>query len=321
MSKEQSWTEETSPSIGALETTGAVRSKASRLWAMQEALTGYMFLTPTLCFFAVFMFLPIAMGAYISLEYSSGFGPSTWAGLANYQYLIHDPLFWQTLRNTVVYGILTVPTSILIGLAIALLLKDETMRGRNVYRAFVYFPMVISGVATAIVGGWIFNENIGVANKIVTSLGMAPVHWQSSGWPAMISVVVMTLWTRVGFNMVIYLASLQNVDPAYSEAAVVDGAGVFQRFRSIVWPLLGPTTFFLVIMNVIYSFQVFDLIFVMTGGGPSNSTNMLGVYAYQQAFESNQQGYATAIGMTLFAFMLAFTVIQWRLSNNREAPE
>jgi ABC-type sugar transport system permease subunit len=267
------------------------------------------------------MFVPIIRGAYISLEYSSGFGADTWAGLANYQYMLHDSVFWQTLRNTAVYTVLTVPTSILIGLGIALLFKDESMRGRNVYRAFVYFPMVISGVATAIVGGWMFNENIGVVNKMVTSLGLPAVHWQSSPWPAMFSIVVMTIWTRVGFNMVIYLAGLQNVDPTYHEAAMIDGASLFQRFRSITWPLLGPTTFFLVIMNVIYSFQVFDLVYVMTGGGPSNSTNMLGVYAYQQAFQSNEQGYATAIGMALFAFMLVFTVVQWKLSGNREAPE
>jgi multiple sugar transport system permease protein len=288
---------------------------------MQEALTGYGFLTPTAVFFTIFMFVPIIRGAYISLEYSNGFGSDTWAGLANYQFMFQDSVFWQTLKNTAIYTVLTVPSSILIGLGIALLLRDESMRGRNIYRAFVYFPMVISGVATAIVGGWMFNENIGVANKMLTSLGLPAVHWQSSAWPSMFSIVIMTLWTRVGFNMVIYLAGLQNVDPTYHEAAMMDGAGIFQRFRAITWPLLGPTTFFLVIMNVIYSFQVFDLVYVMTGGGPSNSTNMLGVYAYQQAFQSNEQGYATAIGMALFAFMLAFTVIQWRISNNREAPE
>jgi multiple sugar transport system permease protein len=195
------------------------------------------------------------------------------------------------------------------------------MPGRNIYRAFVYFPMVISGVATAIVGQWMFNENLGVANKVVTSLHLPMIHWQSSGLPAMLSVVIMTLWTRIGFNMVIYLASLQNIDPAYHEAATVDGARTLQRFRSITWPLLSPTTFFLVIMNVIYSFQVFDLIYVMTGGGPTNSTNVLGVYAYQQGFESNQQGYAAAIGMVLFVFMLIFTVVQWKLSNAQEAVE
>ena len=213
---------------------------------------------------------------------------------------------------------LTVPTSIIIGLGIALLLKDELLRGRNIYRSFIYFPMVISGVATALVGGWMFNENLGVANKFLTAIGLPTVSWQSGATPAMMSLVIMTLWTRVGFCMVIYLAGLQNVDPSYYEAAAVDGASLWQRFRAITWPLLGPTTFFLVIMNVIYSFQVFDLVFVMTAGGPSNSTNMLGVYAYQQAFQSNAQGYAAALGMVLFVIVLVFTAVQWRLSRNRD---
>lgn len=296
----------------------ARRSGASRRRAMTETLTAYGFLAPTLVFFAVFMFLPIVMGAWISLQNSTGFGESTFAGISNYSQLLSDSLFWKTFGNTVVYTALTVPTSILLGLAIAMLFKDPLLRGRNIYRAFVYFPMVISGVATAVVGGWMFNENLGVANNFLTGVGLPAIRWQSAGFPAMLSLVIMTLWTRVGFNMVVYLASLQNIDPSYQEAAVVDGAGLLQRFRSITWPLLGPTTFFLIIMNVIYSFQVFDLVFVMTGGGPSNATNVLGVYAYQQGFEANQQGYAAAVGMVLFVIVLIFTAVQWRLSKNRE---
>ncbi|HUA43340.1 MAG TPA: sugar ABC transporter permease [Streptosporangiaceae bacterium] len=291
---------------------------AGRWWAISETLTAYSFLAPTIAFFAVFMFLPIGLGFWLSLENSSGFGVSTFVGLANYRAMIHDPIFWKTLGNTAIYTILTVPSSVLIGLAIALLLKDEFLRGRNIYRSFVYFPMVISGVATAIVGGWMFNENLGVADKFLAAVHLPTIHWQSSSFPAMMSLVVMTLWTRVGFNMVIYLAGLQNMDSSYLEAAAVDGAGPWRRFRRVTWPMLGPTTFFLVVMNVIYSFQVFDLVYVMTGGGPSNSTNMLGVYAYQQGFIENQQGYATAIGMALFVLVLAFTAIQWRVSRHRD---
>lgn len=295
-----------------------VSAGVTRRWAIGETLTAYSFLAPALAFFAVFMFLPIGLGFWISLTNSSGFGPSSFVGLANYRQLIHDPLFWQTLRNTAVYTALTVPTSILIGLGIALLLKDELFRGRNIYRSFVYFPMVISGVATAILGYWMFNENLGVVNKFLLAVHLPIIHWQSDSFPSMLSLVIMTLWTRVGFNMVIYLAGLQNVDSSYQEAAAVDGANVWQRFLRVTWPLLGPTTFFLVIMNVIYSFQVFDLVYVMTGGGPSNSTDMLGVFAYQAAFVENEQGYATAIGMVLFVFVLLFTIFQWRVSRNRE---
>ena len=283
------------------------RRSANRQWRLSEMLTGYSFLAPTLIFFVAFMFLPIGLGFWISLQNSSGFGASTFAGLANYRTLIHDPLFWRTLRNTAEYTLLTVPSSILLGLGVALLLKEEFFRGRNAYRSFVYFPMVISGVATAIVGGWMFNENLGVVDKFLLAVHLPQIHWQSSGFPAMMSLVVMTLWARVGFNMVVYLAALQNLDDTYQEAAAVDGAGTWRRFLHVTWPMLGPTTFFLVVMNVIYSFQVFDLVYVMTGGGPSNSTNMLGVYAYQQGFVSDSQGYAAAIAMVLFLCVLVFT--------------
>jgi multiple sugar transport system permease protein len=294
------------------------RSRAMKLWAVSETLTAYSFLAPTIAFFGIFMFLPIFLGFWISLQNSSGFGASKFVGMANYAQLFHDSIFWKTVVNTAIYTALTVPTSILIGLGIALLLNDELLAGRKAYRAFIYFPMVISGVATAIIGGWMFNENLGVADKFLAAVGLPVIHWQSQPAPAMFSLVIMTLWTRVGFCMVIYLAGLQNIDPSYTEAATVDGASTWQRFLRITWPLLGPTTFFLLIMNVIYSFQVFDLVFVMTGGGPSNSTNMLGVYAYQQGFQADQQGYAAAIGMVLFLLVLVFTAVQWRMNRNRE---
>lgn len=282
-----------------------------------ETLAGYGFAAPALVFFAIFAFLPIVLGLLISFQSSGGFGPSKWVGLDNYRELIHDPLFWKSVKNTAVYTVLTVPTSILIGLGIALLFRAEA-RGRAFYRGMVYFPTVISGVATAIVGQWMFNENIGVVDKFLRSMGLASIHWQSSSFPAMLSLVIMTLWTRVGFNMVIYLAGLQNIDNSYLETAMIEGANWWQRQWKVVWPLLGPTTFFLVVLNVIYSFQVFDLVYVMTGGGPSNSTSMMVTYAYQQGFQNQAQGYAAAIGMFLFLVVLIFSALQWRLSRNKD---
>ncbi|MHB1930678.1 MAG: carbohydrate ABC transporter permease [Acidimicrobiales bacterium] len=296
-----------------------VPPRRRRRWraGMMETLAGYGFAGPALLFFAVFAFLPIILGLLISFQNSTGFGASTWAGLTNYSHLLNDPLFWKSVKNTAIYTALTVPTSIIIGLGIALLFRSE-MRGRAFYRGMVYFPTVISGVATAIVGQWMFNENIGVVDKFLRSIGLASIHWQSAGFPAMLSLVIMTLWTRVGFNMVIYLAGLQNVDDSYLETAMIEGANWWQRLWKVMWPLLGPTTFFLVVLNVIYSFQVFDLVFVMTGGGPTNDTNMMVTYAYQQGFQNQAQGYAAAIGMFLFVVVLVFTALQWRLSRNKD---
>ncbi len=290
-----------------------------RRWraSLIDTLTAYGFLAPTLLFFGVFLFLPIVLGVLLSFQHSSGFGANTPAGLSNYTQLLHDPLFWKTVKNTAIYTALTVPTSVILGLAIALLFWRQ-MKGRTVYRAIIYFPMVISGVATAIVGGWMFNENIGVFDKFLVSVGLSPIEWQSHTFPAMVSLVVMTIWTRVGFNMVIYLSGLQNIDESYLETARIEGANAWQRLVKVLWPLLGPTTFFLIILNVIYSFQVFDLVYVMTAGGPSNGTNMMLLYAYQQAFQNQEQGYAAAIGVFLLVVVLIFTALQWRLSRNQE---
>jgi multiple sugar transport system permease protein len=237
--------------------------------------------------------------------------------VTNYRTLLHDPLFWKTVKNTAIYTALTVPTSILCGLGVALLLWRE-LQGRTFYRTIIYFPVVISGIATGIVGFWMFNENIGFMDKSLRALGLPGVSWQSHSWPAMFSIVIMTIWTRVGFNMVIYLGGLQNIDESYLETAKLEGANAWQRLWKVMWPLLGPTTFFLIILNVIYSFQAFDLIFAMTYGGPSNSTNTMLLYSYQQAFQNNNQGYAAAIGIFLLAIVLIFTALQWRLSKNRE---
>ena len=284
---------------------------------LKETLAGYGFLAPALLFFVVFLFIPVVLGVLLSFKHSSGFGVDTNAGFSNYTELFHDALFWKTVRNTAIYTALTVPTSVLMGLGIALVLWRE-MRGRTVYRTIIYFPVVISGIATGIVGGWMFNENIGFVDKSIISLGLSPISWQSHSWPAMFSLVVMTIWTRLGFNMVIYLAGLQNIDESYLEAARIEGANSWQRLWKVIWPLLGPTTFFLILLNVIYSFQAFDLIYIMTQGGPSNSTNTMLLYAYQQAFQNENQGYAAAIGIFLLFIVLIFTALQWRLSRNRE---
>ena len=207
-----------------------------------------------------------------------------------------------------------------LGLGLAVLL-DKAMPGRAVFRTIVYIPMVVSGVATGLIAVLMFDENVGVLDKLLAAIGLPTVDWQSNGAAALISVILMTIWGRTGFTMVIYLAGLQGISPDLLESASIEGANAWQRFRAIVLPLLGPSTFFLLIMNVIYSFQVFDLIYVLTGGGPGNATNVLVTYAYDTAFTVRAQGLAAAIGMVLLVIMLAFTVIQWRASRSKDVVE
>ncbi len=207
-----------------------------------------------------------------------------------------------------------------IGLGIAVLL-NSVLPARPFFRSILILPMAISGVATALMGVLLFDENTGVLDKLLRAIGLPSVDWQSGGVAAFASVVLVTLWWRVGFNMLIYLAGLQGIGPEMYEAAELDGAGGWQRFRFLTVPLVGPSSFFLLIMNVIYSFQVFDIVFVMTGGGPQDATSVLVTYAYDQGFETRDQGYAAAIGIVLLIFTLIFTAVRWRTSRTRDQTE
>jgi multiple sugar transport system permease protein len=164
----------------------------------------------------------------------------------------------------------------------------------------------------------LFDQNSGIVDKLLRAVGLPEVDWQTGGAAAFASIVVMTLWWRLGFNMLIYLAGLQGVSPELGEAARLDGAGWWARLVNVTVPLLGPTSFFLVVLNVIYSFQVFDLVFVMTGGGPQNATSVLVTYAYDNGFVTRDQGYAAAIGVALLLVTLVVTAVQWRLNRNRD---
>lgn len=284
---------------------------------LRQALTGYAFLAPSLVLLGIFLFLPLAWALVLSLQRTNGFGDGVFVGLANYRRLLTDGVFWRSALNTGLFTIVVVPVSMALGLALATLM-NSVLPARGLFRTVIVLPIVISGVATALIGVLVFDQNNGIVNKLLESVGLGAVPWQSSGPAAFASVVLVTLWWRIGFNMIIYLAGLQGVSPELYDAARLDGATGWQQFRYITWPLVGPSTFFLLIMNVIYSFQVFDIVFVLTEGGPGNSTSVLVTYAYDTGFRTRDQGYAAAIGMFLLVVTLVFTVVQWRTSRTRD---
>ncbi len=283
----------------------------------REAATGWSFVAPNLLLLVVFLFLPLAGAFVLSFQEASSFGPTTWVGLDNYRRLAGDGVFWRVLANTVVFTAVTVPLSLGTGLLLAALL-DKALPARTVLRTIIYVPIVISGLVTALIGLIMFDEGVGILNGVLQSLGVGSVSWQTNGVLAMVSVIVMTLWTRVGFAMVVYLAALQDVPQEVLEAAEVDGAGAVQTFRRITVPMLASTTFFLFVMNVIWSFQVFDVIYVMTNGGPGYDTSVLVTYAYEQGFGPNRDfGYGSTVGVVLFLLTLAVAV--FRLRSERRA--
>jgi multiple sugar transport system permease protein len=173
-------------------------------------------------------------------------------------------------------------------------------------------------VATALIAAWLFNDNYGIINTLLQAVGLPPVSWLSTSTGSMTATIVATVWTRIGLSMVVYLAGLQAIPETFYDAAKVDGATAWQRFRFITLPMLVPTTFLLVVINVIFSFKAFDLIFAMTGGGPGFSTTVLVMYIYETAFEHSDMGYASAMGVALYVIVTLLMIMQWRLSRKAE---
>jgi multiple sugar transport system permease protein len=286
-----------------------------RSYAVRRAVTGYAFIAPNLVVFALFMFLPLVLVFAQSFQESSGFGPSEWVGLENFRRLAEDGKFWRSLVNTLGYAVVCVPLELAGGLALALLI-NKPMRGRGLFRSVFFIPTVIAPVAAGVIAWWMFDENTGVVNRILGSVGLDQA-WNSSGVWAWVAVIALTLWTTLGFNMVVYLAGLQNIPRDLYRAAATDGATSWQTMRHVTLPGLRRSTFFLTVFSIIQSFQVFDLIYVLTRGGPGDSTSVLGTYAYETAFSTRERGYGAAIGVVLYLLLLVVTLVQWQVNKRR----
>ena len=278
------------------------------------------FLLPNFVMVALFVLVPLVLAFVVSFQKLGALGGAQYLGINNYADLLHDSVFWQSLLNTAIFTVFTVPVGMGIGLGIAVLLNG-LLPGRTLYRSIIFLPLVISGVATGVLGAWMFDQYNGFFNKLLDSVGITGPNWQSNGHWAMTSLILVTLWQRIGFDMLIYLAGLQGVNPELLDAAAVDGASAWHRFRRITVPLLGPSTFFLLIMNMIYSFQVFDTVWAMTRGGPDYSTTTVVTYAYRVAFDEHgpqELGYGAAVGVVIYLVTLLITYLQWRASRNRD---
>ncbi len=286
--------------------------------ARNGSLSAYAMVAPNLVLIGVFLLVPLGWALGMAFQDKRSFGPGQWTGLDNLTRLAGDDVFWRALLNTAIFTVATVPLSVGLGLALALLM-DRALPARGVFRTIVYLPIAVSTLVTSLVGLLLFDETVGIVNGLLRDVGIGPVSWQTDGRLAMFTVALMTLWTRVGFGMLVYLAALQDVDPDVLEAAEVDGAGAFARVRHIVVPWLRPTTFFLVVINLIWSFQVFDVVYVMTNGGPGYDTTMLVTYAYDEGFGAARNfGYGATVGLVLFVLTLVVTLVQVRINRKLE---
>jgi ABC-type sugar transport system permease subunit len=282
----------------------------------REAVTAWTFLGVPLAHLAVFSFVPVGFTVYLAFH-SWGLleREQRFVGLANFRELLGDGLFWTTLRNTTVY-VVYVPITMAAAIGLALLL-NRRRAGVRVLRAIVFLPYVTSMVAIAIVWQWMFNADFGLVNYALHLLGLAPVDWLGSPRFALLSIICVTVWTQVGYQMLIFLAGLQGIPQAYLDAALVDGAGPWQRFRHVTLPLLRPVILFVLVTGIIAGFQVFTLVYMMTEGGPLHSTDVLVYRIYQAAWEFLRFGYASAMALILFAILLAATLAQFRLLGRR----
>lgn len=285
---------------------------------MSHRVAAWLFLAPHFTLFTLLTVLPLLSVFGISLYDWSLLGERRFVGIENFRELSSDAQFWRSVGNTFAYGAAVVPLSMAGGLALALAL-NRPLPGRTVLRAAFYAPGIISGVAVAVTAGWLFNDHFGVVNALLERVGLPRQPWLSSTVLALPALVAATVWVRVGFCMVIYLAALQDIPAELHEAAHMDGASAWRRFRYVTWPMLRHTTFFLLVMNTIYSFQVFDLIYVMTAGGPAFSTTVMVQFLYDAGFSLQRHGYAAAIALVLYALILGLTVLSWRLGRQGDA--
>jgi multiple sugar transport system permease protein len=292
----------------------ARRRRGRLVW--RNTAVGWSFLLPNFIGFAIFTLAPVVVLFYLAFTSWNVFGAARWTGIANFRRLIHDQSFWTALYNTLYYTALHIPLTLGAALGLALLL-NRRLRGVAFFRTVAFFPYITSIVAAAQVWNMLFSPQYGPIDSMLRLVGVAhgPGWTVSTSW-SMPAVILVGTWREMGYYMLIFLAGLQTIPVQLYEAARVDGATAWQRFRAVTLPGLRPTTFFVTVMLTIGSFKVFDLILVLTNGGPGQSTLVLSQYIYQKGFQENQFGYASAVSVVLFVLVFAVTVVQF-LANKR----
>jgi len=286
------------------------RSIARQRWWGEQTRWGILCLLPTLLYLLTFVVFPVAFSLYLSFtSWDMVSADKPWVGLENYGSLLQDADFQRALGNTVYYSVGYVVLVVALSLALALLL-DAKIKGVGFFRALYYTPSVVSVVAVSVVWVWIYEPTYGLLNAALAVVGLTPSRWLSDPSMAMPGVIIMMVWKNAGYFMVIYLAGLKGIPTSLYEAAAIDGANWWSSFRHVTLPLLMPVTFFVTVMAMINSFQVFGPIYVMTAGGPVKATLVIAYYLYQQAFQFFRMGYASAIAYVLFAVILVLTLVQ-----------
>jgi multiple sugar transport system permease protein len=299
--------------LAAPATTPIPRRRGMSALARREAIDGYLFISPWIIGFVLLTAGPmIASFVLIFVDWDL-LGDPSWGGLTNLQRLTTDRLVGLSLYNTAYYTLFSVPLRLGLALAIAILLN--ALRGLAFWRTAFYLPAVVPAVANVILWMWMFSPTMGLFNMVLTTFGLPRLNWVWDPNLSKPSLILMSTWT-IGNVVVIFLAGLQSVPRSLYEAAQIDGGGAWAQFRHVTLPLISPVVLFNLVMGIIFSFQVFTSAFLITQGGPANTTLFTVLYLYQVAFEQFKVGYASAIAWVLFLVILIFTLIQWKLADH-----
>lgn len=283
-----------------------MNSKDRKIW-------GFIFVLPQLIGLIFFSLIPLFNTIGISFTEWDGIAPvKEFVGLNNYINEFQNPDFIKGMKNTLYYMVINIPFSIILSLLVALALKD--IKGKIIYRAIYFMPVVTGSVSVGVIWTWLLNGEFGLINQFLRMIGMQGPQWLTDTKWVLPSIAIVAIWWGLGHNMVIFLASLQNVPRVYYEAAEIDGANGWNKFINITLPMISPTTFFVTIMTIISSFQVFDLAMVMTEGGPAKASYTFVYHIYDSAFIKFHMGPATASAMILFIIILVITLFQMRMS-------
>ncbi len=279
-----------------------------------KPITPFLYLFPALALIILFQIIPIFYALYLSFFKWDMITPKIFIGFKNYINLFQEADFWKSIGITFYYVVVSIPVGLSLSLYIAILLNSK-LKGLSFYRTSFFLPYITSTAAVSLVWLWIYNsKDYGLLNYVLGLFNIEPIKWLESPKWAMPAIIFMLIWKNLGFNVIIFLTRLQNIDQSYYEAASIDGATSLQKFWYVTWPLLRPTTLFLLTMSTIFAFRIFPSIYVLTpNGGPNGSTTTAVFYLYQNAYEQFRMGYAASIAYVVFFIILIITLIQRKL--------
>lgn len=294
-----------------------IKKQKSRKLRRRNTLIAWSFIAPNFIGFFIFTLVPVVFSLVLAFMKWDSFAKPEFVGFSNFSKMMTDDTFWISLKNTFLYTIGVVPLTLICSLGLAILLNKK-IKGVTVFRTAFFFPYVTSLVAIAVVWNMIFHPTMGPLNQFLKIFIENPPGWTSSSQWALFAIVIVSVWRGMGYYMILYLSGLQSVPKELYEAASMDGANKWKQFTNVTLPSLRPTTFFVTIMLIINCFKIFDLVQVMTDGGPGRATNVLVYEVYTEAFVKFNFGYASAIAMVLFVIVLVITIIQFKWNQIQE---